>query len=107
MNLILRFVAWLLLIVVSTSSQSWGHDTTRRRDTDHNDTTANFESVAEDVVIARPCWLVATVVGAGLFIVALPVAAMSKSVNKTARTLVVKPAHATFTRPLGDFSTID
>ena len=61
MNLRLRFVAWLLLIVVSTPSLSLGHDTTRRRDTDHNDTTTNYESVAVDVLIARPCWFVATV----------------------------------------------
>jgi hypothetical protein len=46
-------------------------------------------------------------VGTGLFIVTLPVSAMSKSVNKTARILVATPAHATFTRPLGDFSMLE
>jgi hypothetical protein len=71
------------------------------------DTTGDFESVTADVVLARPLWLVATVIGTGLFVVTLPVAAMSKSVNKTGRTLVVKPAQATFTRPLGDFSDVE
>lgn len=71
------------------------------------DPSNGFELVAADMVIARPLWLVATVVGTGLFVASLPVAAMSKSVNSTARTLVAKPARATFTRPLGDFSSVD
>jgi hypothetical protein len=42
-----------------------------------------------------------------VFVVALPFALMSKSVNETARTLVVKPARATFARPVGEFSGMD
>lgn len=91
-----RVVAWMLLIILGTSTRSFGYDT-----------TGNFESVAVDVVVARPLWLVATLVGTGLFVVSLPVAAMSRNVNKTAEILVAKPAHATFTRPLGDFSSLD
>jgi hypothetical protein len=84
------------MVIVCASPRSLGQDT-----------TSNYEAVAVDVVIARPLWLVATLVGTGLFVVSLPVAAMSNSVNKTARTLVAKPAHATFLRPLGDFSTVN
>jgi hypothetical protein len=91
-----RLVATVLILVLGTAAPASASDASGR-----------FEAVAADVIIARPCWLVATVVGTGLFIVALPVAAMSKSVNKTARTLVGKPAEATFTRPLGDFSTVE
>ncbi len=91
-----RIIAWTLFCIVGSSANVFGRDA-----------TSSFESVAVDVVIARPLWLVATVVGAGLFIVSLPVAAMSRSVDKTARTLVARPAQATFTRPLGDFSTLD
>ncbi|HYR58590.1 MAG TPA: hypothetical protein VEO95_08180 [Chthoniobacteraceae bacterium] len=91
-----RIAAWALVIAFCTSARSLA-----------NGGPENFEAVAVDLVVARPCWLVATVVGTGLFIVSLPVAAMSKSVNKTARTLVAKPAQATFTRPLGDFSTLE
>jgi len=36
----------------------------------------------------------------------LPLALVSKSVKKTANTLVVKPAQATFTRPLGDMDAL-
>jgi len=46
-------------------------------------------------------------IGSAFFIIALPIAAMSHSVKKTADTLVVAPAQATFTRPIGDFSSLD
>jgi hypothetical protein len=60
-----------------------------------------------DVALVRPGCFVATVGGSALFLVALPFAAMSKSVKKTARALVVYPAKATFTRPVGDFTSIE
>ena len=63
-------------------------------------------AVAADAVVVRPACLVATVVGSAVFVVALPAAAISKSVKKTANTLVVKPANATFTRPLGDMEAL-
>jgi len=46
------------------------------------------------------------VVGSAVFVVALPAALFSKSVKKTADALVVKPAKATFTRPLGDMDAL-
>jgi hypothetical protein len=46
------------------------------------------------------------VLGSAIFVVSLPVTAISKSVKKTADTLVVKPANATFTRPLGDMDAL-
>jgi hypothetical protein len=66
----------------------------------------SLEALA-DVAIVRPGCFVATVGGTALFIVALPFAAMSRSVKKTAHTLITNPAKATFTRPVGDFSTIE
>jgi hypothetical protein len=39
--------------------------------------------------------------------VSLPIAAASRSIRSTANTLVVSPAQATFTRPLGDFSSLE
>ena len=64
-------------------------------------------AVAADAVIARPFCFVATIVGSALFVVALPIAIPSKSVKKVADTLVVAPAKATFTRPLGELSSLD
>ncbi len=62
--------------------------------------------MAADALVVRPACLVATVVGSAVFVVALPAAALSKSVKKAADTLVVKPANATFTRPLGDMEAL-
>src|SRR5437879_4444573 len=59
-----------------------------------------------DVLVVRPGCFVATVLGSALFIVALPVALPSRSVKKTANILVVRPAKATFTRPLGDLDVL-
>jgi hypothetical protein len=63
-------------------------------------------SVAADVLVVRPACLVATIVGSALFVIALPVAATSKSIKPTARALVSAPAKATFTRPLGDMAAL-
>ncbi|HWD91283.1 MAG TPA: hypothetical protein VG938_02940 [Verrucomicrobiae bacterium] len=60
-----------------------------------------------DVALVRPGCFVATVGGAALFVVCLPFAAMSRSVKKTAHNLVTVPARATFTRPVGDFSSLE
>ena len=63
--------------------------------------------VVGDLVLVRPGCLITTVVGSAIFVVALPIAAMSGSVKETANTLVVHPAEATFTRPIGDFTTLN
>jgi len=67
--------------------------------------SASLEVVA-DVVIIRPACLAATVIGSALFVVSLPIAAISKSVKKTAHVLVVRPAQATFTRQIGDMGSL-
>jgi hypothetical protein len=63
--------------------------------------------VVGDLVLVRPGCFAVTLIGSALFVVALPFAAMSGSVHDTADTLVVHPAAATFTRPLGDFTTLN
>jgi hypothetical protein len=61
---------------------------------------------ATDVLVVRPACLVATAVGSVVFVVCLPFTAASKTVKKTADTLVVKPAEATFTRPVGGLNEL-
>ena len=63
-------------------------------------------NMVADVVLVRPSCLVATVVGSAVFLVALPIAAISKSTKQAANALVVQPAKATFTRPLGDMAPL-
>jgi hypothetical protein len=66
-------------------------------------TTPDTSAVAADAVIMRPALFATTVAGTAIFVVILPIAALSKSVKSTADSLVVAPAKATFTRALGDF----
>jgi hypothetical protein len=70
---------------------------------------ANDDDIATitDVALVRPGCFIATLFGSAVFLVALPIAAISGSVHRTADTLVLSPAQATFTRPLGDFTSLE
>src|SRR3974377_2216643 len=63
--------------------------------------------VCADALVMSPRLFASTVAGSAIFVVCLPFAALSKSVKSTAHALVVTPAQATFTRPLGDFDYYD
>jgi len=64
-------------------------------------------AMVADALIARPAGLVALGVGSGLFIISLPFAVVTGSVDKTAKTFIVKPFRYTFNRPLGDLEYKD
>lgn len=59
------------------------------------------DSTAADLLIARPGGLVATVLGAAVFVVGLPFTLINGSTGQAAQKLVVEPAQYTFSRPLG------
>jgi hypothetical protein len=65
------------------------------------DTAPSAVGMAADLLVARPLGLAATVLGTGIFIVALPFALISGDVSDPARRLIAEPAAFTFTRPLG------
>lgn len=65
------------------------------------------DSMLLDAIIARPLCLVATGIGTGLFIASLPITLISRSTEKAGKVLVAKPAAATFTRKLGDWSSLN
>ena len=69
-------------------------------------TRADPAMVVADAIVVRPACFVATIVGSAFFVVSLPIAVASKSVHQTADALVVGPAKATFTRPLGDLEAL-
>ena len=54
-----------------------------------------------DLLIARPILIVATVIGAALFVVALPFAATGGGIGDAGKALVVDPGKAAFVRCLG------
>ena len=66
----------------------------------------SFEAVAADIIVLRPGCFIATVLGSALFLVALPVAAVSGSTHETAEALVLHPARLTFQRPMGELSSV-
>ncbi|HEX3890047.1 MAG TPA: hypothetical protein VHX90_04265 [Verrucomicrobiae bacterium] len=90
-----------LLTVLCVCLVSLGSINTSRASDDHA-----LNAVA-DVTLVRPGCFLATVIGSVVFVVALPFAAASGSVKETAHTLVVQPAQATFTRPVGDFTSLE
>jgi len=87
------------LLILCVALMGMGNITVSRAD--------NSIPTVTDVILVRPGCFVATILGSVVFVVALPFAAMSHSVRSTADTLVVAPAQATFTRPIGDFSTLE
>lgn len=54
-----------------------------------------------DLLIARPLLVVATVIGAGAFVVSLPFTALGGGIGDAGQALVVDPARAAFVRCLG------
>ncbi len=54
-----------------------------------------------DLVVVRPLWFVATVLGTAAFIVSLPITILGGNSGEAAQKRVVAPAKYTFTRPLG------
>ena len=92
-----NLIACVLALLLAGTSQSFASD---------HRPAANAGAVVIDTVLARPACLVATIVGSAFFVISLPVAVTSKSVHRTAEALVVKPAEATFKRPLGDFEDL-
>ena len=54
-----------------------------------------------DLLIARPLLVVATVIGAGAFVVSLPFTAFGGGVGDAGQALVADPAKAAFARCLG------
>jgi hypothetical protein len=64
--------------------------------------TPSAGAMAFDLVIVRPVGLVATVLGAGLFVLQLPLSMIQgEPPSGPAQKLVVEPAQFTFKRPLG------
>lgn len=61
------------------------------------------ESMTYDLLVMRPLGAAATVLGAAVFVVALPFSAITGSVDKASEKLVKDPYHFTITRQLGSW----
>lgn len=66
------------------------------------DDTPSAGAMAFDLVFVRPIALVGTVLGAGLFVLSVPLSLVQgEPPSDAAKKLVVEPAKYTFERPLG------
>ena len=61
------------------------------------------EEMVVDALVVRPLGIVATILGAGLFVISLPFSLLGRNVGEAGSKLVVDPAKFTFVRPLGEF----
>jgi hypothetical protein len=89
----LKLTTCVLALTLATASSSFGSE------------DAGMLMIT-DVLLVRPACFAATAIGSVFFVVSLPIAAISRSTKKTAHALVVVPAQATFTRPLGDMEAL-
>lgn len=60
-------------------------------------------AMGADLLLIRPLSFVATVAGAGIFVLSLPFSLLGDNVEDAGQQLVVRPGEYTFVRPLGDF----
>ncbi len=88
----------------SSWSQDSGQVSTASTPVQQGTRSVDGGEVAADVLLVRPVSFAATAVGAAIFVVALPFAAIAGDVKGTGRALVGAPAAYTFKRKLGDFS---
>jgi hypothetical protein len=70
------------------------------------ETTAEIQdgsaaAIFVDAFLLRPAGFIGTVLGSVTFVVTLPFSAPTRTVDNTAKKLVVEPAKFTFSRPLG------
>ena len=80
----------LILVIVLTSSMAFaasGRDEV---------------NIIADTLFLRPLGFAALVGGAAIFVIGLPMAAITGSVDKTAAALVKEPFRYTFVRPVGE-----
>jgi hypothetical protein len=90
-----------LLAAISCVASMAGSGLATAQETYPRDTDSG--AMAADLIFVRPFSLVGTVVGAAIFVVALPFTLPSQSTGEAGRALVTKPLEYTFNRPLGDF----
>jgi len=72
------------------------------RDLNGIDDAPTAEQMTLDLIIVRPLSLAGTLLGTVVFVVALPINALTLNFSDPARRLILEPAEYTFIRPLGD-----
>lgn len=88
---ILILAGGLLAAANSNAEEGYGQSANR----------PDYMLMAGDAVLARPWGVLATVIGAGLFVVTSPITAATGTMGEAGQALVIEPAATTFYRCLG------
>ncbi len=89
----------VLLIALSVVLVPLGSQVMAQAEVDVKDPSAG--SMTYDLIVMRPLGAAATILGAGVWVLALPFTAIGKSIPEASQKLVKDPFHFTITRPLG------
>ncbi len=93
--------AIVLFLITALLFATFGSSAIASVDFEKKDPTGG--AMFADFILVRPVGIVALVAGSVLFVVSLPFSALGGNVKAAAKSLVIKPAKFTFTRPLGEF----
>jgi hypothetical protein len=95
-RVVVGIVVTILLGFLGAPPMAWAQD-----EMDLDEPTGT--DVTFDLMIARPLGFASTAVGVSLFVVTLPFAVATGSVDNTAKALVAEPYNFTFVRDLGEY----
>ena len=90
------FLLIVTLVLIPFGSSVMAESQTR-------DIDVSAGAMAADFLFVRPLGIVATVLGAAIFVVSLPFSALGGNTKEASQKLVVDPAQFTFKRALGNF----
>jgi hypothetical protein len=96
-----RYLIFLLIVGLAAIPVAHGADVQERPQTEKEAKDAGV--VAMDLLIARPLGILATVAGGAIFLVSLPISAMTGQTRMVYEKMVREPARYAFKRPIGDF----
>ena len=95
-----KYLILVIIVSILTIYSFPGVSMAETDDFDINDTSP--EAVVADVLLLRPLGLVATILGAGVYVISLPFSLPLGQEDEVAEKLVGYPAHYTFTREIGN-----
>ena len=91
----------VFLLIVTLVLIPFGGSALAETQTVNDDISAG--AMAADLFFVRPLGIIATVLGAAIFVVSLPFSALGGNTEEASQKLVVDPAKFTFKRALGNF----
>ena len=99
-----QYIAFLLIAGLILAPIAHAADTPILSQQERQDKEEKDPGVlAMDILIARPLGILATVAGGAIFLVSLPVSAMTGQTRMVYDKMVREPAKYTFKRSLGEF----